>query len=128
MLWIASVVIGVEDVRRAAEFWCAALGYVPREEPGETWAVLVPEMGPVDGSAQGPGAGGVQVALQKSRTPLQSHPRLHLDLYTKDREAEVERLVGLGARRVEWDSYPEDPDFVVLADPDGNVFDVIEKG
>ena len=33
--------------------------------------------------------------------------------------AEVERLVGLGARHVEW-RYPEDADYIVLADPDGN--------
>ena len=36
----------------------------------------------------------------------------------------MDRLISLGARRVEWD-YPEDADFVVLADPDGNLFCVI---
>ena len=41
-----------------------------------------------------------------------------------DQLAQVERLVSLGARRVDWD-YPEDADFVVLADPDGNLFCVI---
>ena len=30
------------------------------------------------------------------------------------------------ARRVDWDSYPDDPDFVVLADPDGNRFCVVD--
>ncbi len=53
---------------------------------------------------------------------------MHLDLYASDQEAEVERLLGLGAERVEWDLYPSDPDFVVLADPDGNRFCVIDKG
>jgi hypothetical protein len=38
----------------------------------------------------------------------------------------VERLVGLGASQVAWDSYPADPDFVVLADPEGNLFCVID--
>lgn len=42
--------------------------------------------------------------------------------------AEVERLVSLGVRRVDWDLYPEDPDFVVLADHDGNRFCVIDTG
>ena len=35
-------------------------------------------------------------------------------------------LVSIGAERVAWDSYPEDPDFVVLADPDGNRFCVVD--
>jgi len=38
----------------------------------------------------------------------------------------VERLVSLGAERVDWDHYPEDPDFVVLADPEGNRFCVVD--
>ena len=38
------------------------------------------------------------------------------------------RLLALGAERVGWDLYPEDPDFVVLADPDGNRFCVIDTG
>jgi hypothetical protein len=42
-----------------------------------------------------------------------------------DQAAEVERLVSLGAERVDWDLYPEDPDFVVLADTEGNRFCVI---
>jgi hypothetical protein len=45
-----------------------------------------------------------------------------------DQAAEVERLVRLGARRVHWDSYPPGADFVVLADPDGNRFCVIDTG
>jgi hypothetical protein len=39
---------------------------------------------------------------------------------------EIERLVGLGATRVPWDSYSDDPDFVVLADPEGNRFCVVD--
>jgi ABC-type uncharacterized transport system involved in gliding motility auxiliary subunit len=55
---------------------------------------------------------------------------MHLDLWASGRAeqlAEVERLISLGARRVEWE-YPEDADFVVLADPDGNLFCVIDAG
>jgi hypothetical protein len=62
-----------------------------------------------------------------SGTSVQDHPRIHLDLYADDQDAEVERLVSLGAQRVDWDLYPADPDFVVLADPDGNRFCVIDK-
>ncbi|GAB3708708.1 VOC family protein [Nocardiopsis oceani] len=118
MLSIGSVVMGVSDVERACDFWSSALGYVPREEPEEDWVVLVPPEG----------RPGVRVSLGVSETPLQERPRVHLDLYAGDKAdqaAEVERLVALGAHRVEWDQYPEGADFVVLADPDGNRFCVI---
>ncbi|WP_052848190.1 VOC family protein [Streptomyces avicenniae] len=118
MLRVGSVVLGVSDVARAAAFWGEALGYVPREELDDDWGVLVPAEGT-----------GVQVALMESATPPQGRPRVHLDLYAgdaADQAAEVERLVALGARRVAWDLYPDDPDFVVLADPDDNVFCVID--
>ncbi|MFJ2738661.1 VOC family protein [Streptomyces sp. NPDC087440] len=122
MVHIGSVVLGVSDVSRAAAFWSAALGYVPREEPSYDWAVLVPA---------DPGAGGPALSLGLSGTPVQEHPRVHLDLYAGDaaaQAAEVERLVGLGAMRVDWDAYPEKPDFVVLADTEGNRFCVIDTG
>jgi hypothetical protein len=77
------------------------------------------------------GAAGVRIALQRSETPLQDKPRLHLDLHVAsaaEQEAEAERLVSLGAQRVDWDSFPDDPDFVVLADPDGNRFCIVDLG
>ncbi len=39
----------------------------------------------------------------------------------------VERLLALGASRVDW-APPAGADFVVLADPEGNRFCVIDKG
>ncbi|MGI8332381.1 VOC family protein [Actinomadura scrupuli] len=121
MLSIGTIVLGVEDVRRAADFWSEALGYVPRDdEVKDDWTVLMPAVG-----------SGVQLALDVSETPVQEYPRVHLDLYAgdaADQAAEVERLISLGASRVDWDLYPEDPDFVVLADPDGNRFCVIDTG
>lgn len=119
MLSIGTIVMGVADVRRAVEFWSRALGYVPREgEVKHDWAVLVPA-----------GGSGAALALDLSTTPVQEHPRIHLDLYagdTADQEAEVARLISLGAERVDWDFYPDDADFVVLADPEGNRFCVID--
>ncbi|MFC7303834.1 VOC family protein [Streptomyces monticola] len=118
MLTIGSIVLGVTDVARATAFWTRALGYVPREEPEDDWVVLVPAAG-----------SGPRLSLGHSETPVQPHPRVHLDLYAgdaADQAAEVERLVSLGARRVDWDRYPPDADFVVLADPDGNRFCVID--
>lgn len=117
MLTIGTTVIGVNDVARASKFWQAALAYVPRDPGDDTWQVLIPANG------QGP-----RLALMLSETPVQEHPRIHLDLYADDQEAEVERLVGLGAAHIDWDLYPEDADFVVLADPDGNRFCVVDAG
>lgn len=51
--------------------------------------------------------------------------RLHLDLYTNDQEDEVRRLVKIGATRYPWRYTPGD-DYVVLEDPDGNLFCVVQ--
>lgn len=121
MLSIGTVVVGVDDMGRAARFWQQALGYVPRDEVEDDWAVLIPS----DGDP------GTHLALQLSETPVQERPRIHLDLYAGDADdqaAEVERLVSLGAERVDWDLYPDDPDFIVLADTEGNRFCVIDTG
>jgi catechol 2,3-dioxygenase-like lactoylglutathione lyase family enzyme len=119
MLHIGVVALGVTDVDRAAEFWCAALGYDRREDGFGGWSmVLVPRSGP-----------GTMLALQRSETTPEEHPRIHLDLHVMsatEQAREVDRLVSLGATRVDWDRYPEDPDFVVLADPEGNRFCVVD--
>ncbi|MCD9033642.1 VOC family protein [Luteimonas sp. Y-2-2-4F] len=115
MLRIGSIVWGVRDVPRAIEFWCAALGYRPLRAPSEDWAILVPIAGD-----------GQQIAITLVSSDPDTHQRHHLDLYASDRQAEVERLLSLGAQRVEW-RYPEDADYIVLADPDGNTFCVVEK-
>jgi catechol 2,3-dioxygenase-like lactoylglutathione lyase family enzyme len=115
-LTIGSTVLGVADVARARAFWAAALGYEPRDEPDDTWQVLL-----------APDGAGAQLALMLSDTPTQDYPRVHLDLYAADQAAEVMRLVGLGAREVaDWPGYSEDSDFVVLEDPDGNRFCVVD--
>lgn len=117
MLRVGSTVLGVSDVRRAAQFWSRALGLVPRDQQiDETWAVLVP-----------PDGVGQNISLMLSDTPVQDRPRVHLDLYADEPEKEVERLIGLGASHVDWQDYPPDADFTVLADTEGNRFCVIDK-
>lgn len=119
MLNLGVVVLGVGDIRRAAEFWHQALGYVVRTDGFGGWATVLSP----------PGGSGTKIALQLSQKPPQDHPRLHLDLHAADAAelaAEAARLVSLGAERVDWDSYPDDPDFVVLADPDGNRFCIVD--
>jgi len=115
MLVVGSVVMGVADVARATAFWTAALDYRARQPGDDTFVILVPRSGP-----------GPQVALDLSETPVQCHPRVHLDLYAENQKAEVERLVSLGAGAVDWDGYGPDSDFVVLEDTEGNRFCVID--
>ena len=122
MLTLGQVVLGVTDVPRAVAFWRQALGY----------ALVAGGFGGCDTVLAPPaGAPGARLALQTSVTPPPSHPRLHMDLHVADRgeqAAEADRLVTLGAHRVDWADYPDDPDFVVLADPDGNRFCIVDLG
>jgi len=113
-LSVGSIVWGVQDVPLAIEFWTAALDYKPLREPEDDWAILVPITG------EGP-----QVAISHVHDDAAHRRRHHLDLYADDQGAEVQRLLALGATEVEWD-YPDDADFVVLADPDGNRFCVVQ--
>jgi catechol 2,3-dioxygenase-like lactoylglutathione lyase family enzyme len=119
MLNVQFFVLGTTDMRRAIDFWTRALGYVVSAGGAEArWTELVPASGY-----------GAALAFQYSETPVQEHPRSHIDLSVADaaeQAAEVGRLVSLGAERVDWDLYPADPDFVVLADPDGNRFCVVD--
>jgi hypothetical protein len=136
VLTIGSVVVNVPDVRRAAEFWAAALDYVPRYPVEDDWAILQPR--PAGGPASSEGASTrpantpattpANLSLNLGETAPDAVPHVHLDLYATDQVAEVERLVGLGATRVEDWPYPkgEDVDYVVLADPYGNVFCVVD--
>jgi catechol 2,3-dioxygenase-like lactoylglutathione lyase family enzyme len=115
-LHLATVVVNVQDMERAVRFWQAALGYEPRESAWDPEFMML-----VD-----PTGRRTPLSLQLTDRPPQSPVRVHLDLYTDEQEAHVERLVALGASRVENWPYPDDADFVVLRDPDGNEFCVID--
>ena len=115
MIRVGSIVIRVDDLERQKEFWTAALDYVPRDEDDDDFALLRPR----DGS-------GPNVSLDRVRSALQIPPRIHLDLYTDDQAGEVRRLIGLGATEVHWDRRPADADYVILADPEGNRFCVVD--
>ena len=119
MLRIGTVVMRVADLPRAVDFWTRALRYVPEEMAAEgDFAIL----GPADGV-------GARLALDVTSSPAPEQPSVHLDLYAGDaldQTREVDRLVSLGATVVDWAWYPADPDFVVLADPEGNRFCVID--
>ena len=112
-LWIGSIVMEVKDFEKMMAFWQSALGYQTREPPSEDWVVL-----------HDPHGSGPNLSLQKVADGPREDYRFHLDLYSSDPEGEVDRLLGLGATMKE--AAQSDRDFVTLADPDGNPFDVID--
>ena len=90
---------------------------MPREENSDDFVLLRPRNGV-----------GPNVSLDKQRSTPQVPPRIHLDLYADDQAAEVKRLIALGATEVQWDKRPPDADYVILADPEGNRFCVVDAG
>jgi hypothetical protein len=104
---IAQWTLDVHDVELMARFWSQALGY--RVQPGRGGASLLPP------EHAGPDA--LAVWLQPTSHPKRGKNRNHPDLRTdRDVDAEVDRLVALGAHRVDVGQAGTDP-FVVLADP-----------
>jgi predicted enzyme related to lactoylglutathione lyase len=115
MLSIGSIVIRVDDLERQMRFWQSALGYEPRRPPSEDFVILQPAEG-----------AGTSISLDRVRSAAQVPPRIHLDLYTDHQSEEVQRLLDHGASLVEWSKRPEDADYVILADPEGNRFCVVD--
>jgi catechol 2,3-dioxygenase-like lactoylglutathione lyase family enzyme len=112
---VGSIVLRVDDLRRQTEFWVAALDYAPREQQSDDFVVLRPR-------------DGIGPNLSLDQVPSEVHvpPRIHLDLYTDDQVGEVKRLIALGATEVHWSKRPPDADYVILADPEGNRFCVVD--
>ena len=112
-LYVGSVVIDVNDLDLMTNFWKEVLVY-DVDLKREHWAKLVD-----------PNERRATVALQKVPEKRTEKNRLHIDLYSKHPTVEIERVLGLGASHVHGPR--EDEDFVVLADPEGNLFCVIDK-
>jgi hypothetical protein len=117
MIRVGSIVLRVDDLARQTQFWAAALDYVPREEASDDFVLLRPRDGV-----------GPNLSLDRVHSTVQVPPRIHLDLYAEDQAGEVRRLIALGATEVHWDKRPPDADYVILADPEGNRFCVVDAG
>jgi predicted enzyme related to lactoylglutathione lyase len=107
---LQNVVLHVSDCERAAAFWGQALGY-ELLQLHDGLAVLAHRDG------------------RLPRLLLDDGDAGHLDLSVNssaDQEAEVERLVALGASTVDWE-LPDEAMHVVLTDPDGNHFCVVNE-
>lgn len=114
-LKIGSVVIDCINFDKMFTFWREALHYIPREPATDGWVVL-----------RDPAGRNVNVSLNQVSEKLTGRNWLHFDLYTNDQDVEVERLLKIGATR-HPQTYEPDDDFIVLEDPDGNLFCVVEK-
>ena len=112
---IGSIVIRCFEWARMRDFWQAALGYeVEHVNEAGDFVIL-----------RDPARRGPNVSLDQTPGPRTKRGWIHLDLYTTRQRDEVERLVALGARRYPW-RYPPHADYVVLEDPDGNLFCVVQ--
>lgn len=112
---VGSIVFRVDNLERQIAFWSAALDYAPREGHSDDFVVLRPRDGV-----------GPNISLDQVRSEVHVPPRIHLDLYTDDQANEVKRLIALGATEVHWSKRPPDADYVILADPEGNRFCVVD--
>jgi predicted enzyme related to lactoylglutathione lyase len=124
---LGNITFACEDPDRLAGFWAAALGYVKQEAPPEFMEAWLAAGRDPNGAAAivDPKEKGPRLLFEKKpKTPTTSIP-IHLDLNASDREAEVKRLVGLGAREVETKTRTTGPyteTWTVMKDPEGNGF------
>jgi predicted enzyme related to lactoylglutathione lyase len=110
------IVIDCSDLDRSARFWSAVLGFEASRAATGQYLDLIPE-----------GGEGVEVLLQRVTDGKREKNRLHLDLRTADMEAEVGRILALGATKVTDQPIVEYGwQWHVLADPDGNEFCVLQ--
>jgi predicted enzyme related to lactoylglutathione lyase len=117
------VVIDCSDLDQSARFWSGVLGYTAGTGPSSP--------GPASAgsyrSLQPESCAGIDVLLQRVPEVKREKNRLHLDLRTPDLEAEVSRVLELGAALLTRQPVAEDGWlWHILADPDGNEFCVLQ--
>jgi hypothetical protein len=116
----SELVIDSRDPESLAAFWAAVLDYrvLGREEDGSV------EIGPEAGF----GGAAPTLVFGAVPDPTPGKVRLHIDVNATDREqdAELERLLGLGATRADV-GQTGDEGWHVLADPEGNEFCLLER-
>ena len=124
---VAAVVVDAEDPPSIARFWAAATGWRLTDD-GPAGAALHPTAEPGRTTT---GAVGPYLEFVPVPQPHRVKNRWHLDVRPEsggDQDGEVERLIRLGARRIEIGQSQAPPGqvtWVVLADPEGNEFCVL---
>jgi Glyoxalase-like domain len=114
---IQCVVIDADDCERLASFWSQALGWRITYQSSNEWCVEPPE-----GSPEVDVAPDILFVRVPDRKAVKN--RLHFDLRPADQQAQVLRLIELGASRADI-GQPDDASWVVMADPEGNEFCVL---
>ena len=114
------LIIDCHDHGLVGRFWQEVLGYEVTERSDGPEDFYVELTGP-------PGAG-PRIVVGRAPDDKVVKNRLHIDVNAtdRDRDAEVERILGLGATRVDI-GQGEDVSWVVLADPEGNEFCVLRS-
>ncbi len=108
------IVVDAHDLPGLARFWAQVLGWKVLSEREREVVIGTDETAPVG------------MCFMPSPDQKVVKNRLHLDLVpgADDREAEIERLLALGARKVDV-GQTGDESWTVLADPEGNEFCVV---
>ena len=106
------IVVDAHDLPGLARFWTQALGWKVLSERENEIVIGTDENAPVG------------MCFMPVSEPKTVKNRLHLDLRPDAQDAQVERLLALGATRAEIGQTGEEP-WVVLADPEGNEFCVL---
>lgn len=108
-----SVTIDCEDPERLAGFWAAVFGAVEEWRGGDPVQYL--DLGGTDACPK--------LRFQRVAEPKAVKDRVHLDLRVDDIEEAAQRVIALGATRVQHDDFHEyDVVFRVMCDPEGNEF------
>lgn len=108
-------VLDCSEPDRAARFWVGALGYRLYGAAANYRSLVPPN-----------GESGPKLILQGVAEPKTVKNRMHLDLHAADVDAEVARLLSLGATRASNRIVEHGTNWVVLHDPDGNEFCVCQ--
>ena len=118
---ITTVLVDCSHPPRLSEFWCAVLGWEVVDRSSEDWV----EIGPPGQPEKGPVP---TLLFQRVSDPTPGKNRLHLDLNATDRDqdAELDRLLSLGATPARIGQTGEES-WHVLADPEGNVFRLLRS-
>lgn len=112
-LAVVNITFDCAEPTAVAAFWSAALGRDLDEGASEYFVSMAP-------GAAAPGMFFIKVPEAKA-----VKNRVHLDLHSDDRTAEVERLLGLGATKVgDYDEHGHR--WSTLRDPEGNEFCVAD--
>jgi len=116
---IGELVLACREPEVLARFWCEVLGFVELDREEGDGVVGMVEIGPHEGW------GGPQPTIILSRRDElePGRSRLHIDVNATDRDqdAELERLLKLGARPADVGQTGEEG-WHVLSDPEGNEF------